>query len=285
MIESMRMLTVWILFCGLVPAQSVMRPTFFDHARISHGDTGVTVTANESLPLLQAIEAVRLEYGWQINWESAPCYSRFDVVDDTAPKWRAAHPDEKGVTRPAGGLFTSTFPEPREVSEDSAERLALSRLVDQYNTTDNPGKYILKVDSDGRFTIIGTQVRDETGALREIRPLLDTPLTLAKEPRSVYDTIKSILGTLQAATGKQVLFAAPSTSLFRTTQVTLGGEGIPARELLRKALAGTKRPLQYDLSFNPDVPIYILGVSPAMREEDDGLGGRKLVPPDRLVKP
>lgn len=69
------------------------------------------------------------------------------------------------------------------------------------------------------------------------------------------------------------------------TQATIGGERVPARELLRQALAATKRPVQYDLFFNPDVPVYILNLSPAMREEDDGCGGRRLAPVDRSPEP
>jgi hypothetical protein len=285
MVNCTRALLVLILLCEPGMAQSTTRPKFFDRAHIEHGEAGVTVTANESLPLFQAIDAVRLEYGWQVNWESAPCYSHFDVVDDTAPKWRAAHPNEKGVTRPAGGLYVGTFPEPKETSDLGAERLALSRLVEEYNATDNPGKYTLRADPGGQLTIVGTRVRDETGNLQDIRPLLDTPLTIGKEPRSVYDAIKSILAGLESATGKQVLFAAASSSLFRTTQATIGGEGVPARELLMQALASTERPIQYDLSFDPDVPTYILGVSPAMREENDGTGGHRLVSPNRVAKP
>jgi hypothetical protein len=277
------MLTVLALLCELISAQSTTRPNFLDRARIQHGDSGVTITANDSIPLLQALYAVRLEYGWQINWEEAPCFSHFDLVDDTGPKWRAAHPDAKGVTRPAGGLFTATFPEPKP-SDPHAERLVLARLIEEYNATDNPGRYVLRVDPDGQLTVVGTEVRDETGALQEISPLLDTPLTLAKAPRTIYDTIKSILGALQSATGRQVLFAASSSSLFMTTQATIGGERVPARELLKQALASTKRPIQYDLGFNPDVPVYMLSPSPAMREEDDGLGGRRLVPAGSSAK-
>ena len=273
------MITASALLCAFISAQTT-HPKFFDRARIQHGDSGVTVTANDSIPLFQAIDALRLEYGWQINWESAPCYSHFDVVDDTVPSWRVAHPGERGVTRPAGGLFTGTFQEPKEASDRGAERLVLMRLIEEYNATSNPGRYVLRADPHGQFTVVGTAVRDETGALQEALPLLDTPVTLAKAPRSVYDTIKSILGSLQSATGRQVLFAAASTSLFRTTEATTGGERVPARELLSQALASTKRPIQYDIFFNPDVPVYILNVSSALRAEDDGLGGRKLVPAD-----
>jgi hypothetical protein len=274
------MISLIALVSGLVSAQSA-RPKYLDHALIQHVDSDVTVQANDPLPLLQAISDLRLEYGWRINWEWAPAYSHFDLVDATDPKWRAAHPGEKGATRPAGGLFTATFPEPKEASDTGAERDALARLVDEYNATDNPGKYVLRVDADGQFTVVGTRIRDETGALQEIQPLLDTPVTLAKAPRNVYDTIESILGALQSVTGKKVLFAVASSSLFINTQANMGGQRILARDLLKQAFASTKRPLQYDLCLNSDAPVYLLNVSLTMKAEEDGLGGRRLIPVDR----
>ena len=281
----LRLILAVTLISGLAAAQSVPRPKFFDHAVIQHSGPEVTVVANDPIPLLQAVSDLRLEYGWRINWESAPGYSHFDLVDATDPKWRAAHPGEKGATRPAGGLFTATFPEPKEASNVSDERDALARLIDEYNATDNPGKYILRAEADGKFTIIGTRIRDETGALREMQPLLDTPVTLAKAPRNVYDTIEAILGALQSVTGKKVLFVAASSSLFINTQVNMGGEKVPARDLLQQAFASTNRPLQYDLCLNSDVPVYLLNVSLTMIAEADGLGGRKLVPVDRRARP
>lgn len=133
--------------------------------------------------------------------------------------------------------------------------------------------------------MIGTRVRDETGALQERQPLLDTQITLNKAPRNVYDTIQSILSAIQAATGKKVLFMVASSRLFINTQVTMGGEKIPARELLKQALASTKRPLQYDLCLNSDMPVYLLNVSLTMRAEPNGLGGQKLLPVDRMARP
>lgn len=272
------------ILCGISSAQSTTRPSFFDHARLQHDNSLETVTAYDSLPLFQAIYAVRLEYGWVVNWESAPGYSRFDLVDDTGPKWRAAHPGAKGVTRPAGGSFTATFPEPKESDPDS-ERLVLARLIEQYNVTGNPGKYALLSDAYGHLTVIGTKVTDETGALQRVAPLLDTPVILPKATRDVDATIESILAALQSASGKKVIFGAVSRSLFRTTQVTIGGQEAPARELLQEALAGTKQAVEYDLLFNADAPVYILNVSPQLREEGDGLGGRELVPMNRFPSP
>jgi hypothetical protein len=269
------------LLCEFTSAQSKPRPKYFDHALIEHTGHSIILTANDSAPLFQAIDALRLEFGWQINRESAPCFSHLEIVDDTDPKWRAANPDKKGVTRPVGGMFIATLAEPKEVSDSTSEHQVLSQLVEQYNATENPGKYVLRVDSERQFTIIGDRIKDEAGSLVNVSPLLDTPVLLAKTSRSAYAAIESVLGALRSATGKTILFADPSTSLFVNTTVTIGGKAAPARELLRQVLASTNYSLQYDLSFDPDVPVYLLSTSPVVREEDDGNGGRQLVPVSR----
>lgn len=197
---KIRNITILLLVSGIISAQTTTRPNYFDHAYLQHNRSEVTITASDSIPLLQAIHALRLEYGWQVNWESAPGYSRYDVVDDTDPKWRAAHPAEKGVTRPAGGRFSVTIPEPNELNPAASERDILTRLIEQYNATENPGRYVLRAGTDEQVTVVGTQVRDETSAFQTISPLLDAPITLLKARRSVEVTINSILNALQSAT-------------------------------------------------------------------------------------
>jgi len=269
------------LLCGIAPAQSTTRPKYMDRAALQRKDEQVSVLANHPLPLFQALCAVRDEYGWRVNWEAAPIYSRFDLVDDTGPKWRAAHPDSPGVTRPAGGIFVSTFPQPRDPSDVDAERDALAKLIQDYNATDNPGKYVLRESPAGEFAIIGTKVRDEAGALQEVAPLFDTPVSMVIQRRSVYDTLKAIFGQLLAVTGRKVFIATVSSSLLVNSHVVVGGEGVPARELLEQALAGTNRPLQYDLLYDADTPAYGLNVSVASRAGIGPQGQRRLVPIDR----
>ncbi len=207
--------------------------------------------------------------------------SHFDVVDDTGPRWRAAHPGAKGVTRRAGGIFTSTFPEPTG-TRGATEGDVLAKVIEDYNATDNPGKYVLRTSADGQFTVVGTEVRDETGALQEVRPILCTRVTIQKQGRNVYDTATAILSALSAAAGKDAIMISVPNNLFSDAQVTVGGDDVEARQLLRQALDGTHRPLQYDLGFDPDNSgVYILNVSVATKAESSEAGGRRLVPIDR----
>ncbi len=261
MFRQMQLAIVSVLTLAAGFAQTAARPAFFSHARIERSGSRVTVTSNDSEPLLQAIAALRLEYGWQVDWEQAPGYSRFDVVDDTSPAWRTTHPNDPGVTRPSGGSFVASFSEPGP----NGEHLALYELVEQYNATGNPGKYSFRTTEDGRIEIVGTQVLDDVGRPQDVRPILDTPITVESAERTVYDSIKSVLAALESATGKKLIFGVASESLFLNTRVTVGGTNAAARRLLERALAGTGRQLNYDLGFNPDVPVYVLNVSPVGR--------------------
>jgi hypothetical protein len=112
MLRGVSIMVALTLVAAAVSAQSTTRPKYLDHAVIQHSGSTATVTADFPVPIFQAISGMREEYGWRLDWEGAPCYCRFDVVDDTGPKWRAAHPDAKGVARPTGGLLNRCTGQP-----------------------------------------------------------------------------------------------------------------------------------------------------------------------------
>jgi hypothetical protein len=84
---------------------------YMDRAEVRHSANSASVVANSPRPLAQAITALSEEYAWVIDFEDPPYYSRHDLVDDTAPQWRASHPNAKGVTAVSGDSFESQYPE------------------------------------------------------------------------------------------------------------------------------------------------------------------------------
>src|SRR5580704_1067865 len=259
--------TVLLLLAGLASAQTTTRPKYMDRAMIQRADSTVTVTANYPTPLFQAVDGIRLKYGWQVNWEEAPCYSRLDVVDDTSPRWRAAHPDAKGVTRKAGGYFVSTFPEPK-AGEMATEEEALRKVIGDYNATANPGKYILRSGPGEQYTVVGTEVRNDDGNLQKVTPILDMPISVDGPRRSAAEALDTILQELSSASGKRIILMSLPNNLFRDTEVTLRGHNVIARELLQQLFREIQRPLQYDLGFDPDhSAAYILNVSVTAKAE------------------
>ncbi len=271
---------VLLVLAGFASAQSTTRPKYLERAVIEHAGSTATVTANYPTPLFQAVDGIRQEYGWQVNWEEAPCYSRFDVVDDTSPRWRAAHPNAEGVTRMAGGLFASSFPEPN-AGQTATEEETLHKVISDYYATENPGKYALLV-GPGEFTVVGTEVKDDAGSLQKATPILDTPISVDAQRRSATEALHAIVQALSSASGKRVILMSLPNNLLRDTQVALEGHNVPARQLLQEILHATQRPLQYDLGFDPDhSSVYILNVSVAAKAELGQNGQRLAVPIDR----
>lgn len=245
------------------------RPQFMKSGVVEHHGLTAAVTANHPRPLHQAIQAVREEYGWVVDFEDPPYSSRFDLVDDTDPQWRANHPGAKGVWRVAGGSFRSEYPEAATTVPSSLQvEAVLRKIVSDYNAGNNPGKFTVRKESNNRYSIVGISMKADDGRDKEVRSVLDTPLSLPTQRRTAVETVYSILNILSATNGIKVLpLMVPTNALQQS--VTVGGANITARELLKETLAraNSRRTLFWDLFFDPDpnTNAYLLNIEVATR--------------------
>src|SRR5215471_8860188 len=105
--NSLRTLAVVFAIASLATAAGQERhgrPKFLEHAIVTPTDDLVVVQANDPRPLDQAIIGLREQYGWIVDYEDPP-YDEGDLVDTTDPKWRSAHPNEKGAVGARGADF------------------------------------------------------------------------------------------------------------------------------------------------------------------------------------
>ena len=281
-----RMMASWLLLAlPMVLAAQRIKPTFMDTGVIQHQGAAATLTANDPRPLRQAIEAVSQEYGWTVDYEDPPYKTRFDLVDDTDPAWRARHPNGRAVTRVAGGLFQSHFPEPTAISSGDAEEQVLQELVSDYNASGNPGKFVVRKEAEGRFAVIGISRRDETGKDEAVGALLDTPISLPMEQRDAEATLRLIVDSVTASSGVKVYLGTIglSSNPLEETELTIGGTNVPARTLLLEALDSISSTsphfrgvFVWSLLFDADQNDYRLGLSAATKTETDA-NGRKII--------
>jgi hypothetical protein len=273
-----------VLFVHLAFSQQVQqRPVFMDRGVVHHGASIGSVTANDPRPLHQAVIAIREEYGWVVDFEDPLYESQDDLVDDTAPLWRAKHPDSKGVRRIAGRLFHSDYPErPNLATAESEEEKVLKKVVSDYNSSGNPGKFEVRNEGNGRLVIVGEYVKDTNGQDKRTTPILDTPVTIENGTRTVEETILQVLESISARTGVKVSLGGWANNILKQTQVTAGGANVPARNILVQALEGTKRRMVADLLFDPDFNSYSLHIKLASLVKLDATGERTTVPIDRL---
>jgi len=248
---------------------------YMDRAEVRHLDNSATVTANSARPLAQAVTALSKEYGWAIDFEDPPYYSKYDLVDDTDAKWRAAHPREKGVTVIAGDTFQNQFPVTSSAGSSPAEEEhILDTLVSDYNASTNPGRFSVINEGEGRFAIVGTHVKDERGQDQAVTPILDTPISIPAGTRNANTTIETILNALTAKSHTKVApFTLPQGALAQS-QVTVGGQNIPARVLLLQTLSATKMKLCWHLYYDNDVQMYGFNLLPLMKAKYDASGNR-----------
>jgi hypothetical protein len=254
-----------------------------EHGAVQHGSASGIVLSSEAHPLRQAIEAVREEYGWVVDYEDPTYHSEYDFIDITKPEWRAAHPGERGQRLLAGGTFRSEYPEaPNTATSALEEEKVLDKIIADYNQSGNPGKFRVVKEPEGRFAVIGQYVKDDAGRDEYVSPILDTPISIPTETRGALETVYLIVEQLSAKTGIKIGYLDWGNSILRS-RLTLGGQNIPARSLFMQTLASSNRPLVLDLSCNPFTSVqYYLQIRVASLAKFDATGKRTTVPIDRL---
>jgi hypothetical protein len=257
--------------------QPQLRPQFMRAGIVEHHGSNATVRANDPRPLLQAIKAIREEYGWIIDYEDPPFFSAHDLSDDTDPRWKAAHPGSDPVWRIAGSAFQSDYPE-IATAVPSSPRIAdiLQKVVSDYNSSGNPGKFSVRKESSSRYSILGTFRKDRDGRDQAVRSILDTAISMPPEPRTPVETLYTILSILSSATGTRVLPLMVPTNTLQGPLLTIGGTGVTARTLLLQTLgqANPRRTLMWDLLFDPDpnTNAYLMNIEVVTKTTQDGSG-------------
>jgi hypothetical protein len=276
----MRFLVAVFLATGFYLASSDAQtqnrvPRFMECAEVHHRADSATLSANDARPLAQALTALSEEYAWTIDFEDPPYDSKHDLVDDTAAEWRAAHPKEKGVTIISGGTFQTRFPETAGATFSAAqEEHALDIVVSDYNKSGNPGRFSLMSEGHGRFAVIGSHVRDDSGQEQPMPSILDTPITVPTETRDGLRTISAIREALTSKSQTRVEPGVMPLNVLVRTEVTVGGQNVPARTLLLQTLSLIKTKLYWLLPYDNDVKTYAFNLLPLRKATYDASGKR-----------
>jgi hypothetical protein len=142
--------------------QPQQRKKFMEAAAVQHNAGSANIVANDPRPLAQAVSALRKEYGWLIDYEDPPYVSDSELVDVTDPQWRASHPGAPGYRIAAGGLFQCEYVEGSDILTLAGQESVLRQIVSAYNRSGNPGKFIVRVEEEGRYSVVGCSVKDRT---------------------------------------------------------------------------------------------------------------------------
>ena len=153
-------------------------------------------------------------------------------------------------------LFRSTYLTPKGNKQSAkTEEKVLNKIVSDYDESGNPGKFFVESEGNGRYAVIGRHVEDDDGRIQDGRAVLDTPISIPLQSRSVREALNEIKDALQEAGTDLVIpdgraANAPDKDL-------VGGENVPARVLLSRSLetpgAGVSWVLQNQIAYRPDL--------------------------------
>lgn len=244
--------------------------TYFKVGVVERKATSVRVVANDPRPLEQALCAVIRQYNWLVDYEDPPYVNDTELIDVSSPKWRASHPNVKRMKIPAGGAFEFRYEEGSAIDSPEGEEGLLRKLVSAYNSSGNPGKFIVRdagedprpwSNSHKRFTIVGASVKGHDGSEMDVASILDTQISIPTAERSAHETIGLILEELSRNSGTRVHPPGWASNRLIQSRVTVGGTNVPARTLLLQTLRATSNPsFVWKLLYDANAPMYVLNI-------------------------
>jgi hypothetical protein len=242
--------------------QDQSRPLFYDEAQIEQNGDQVSIRAYAPRPLDQVVEGLRSHFLWDVDYED-PIYGEAELVDNTDPRWRSEHPGAKGVTRVAGGTFVTTFTFPKAQGDThlQQEAVVLDKIVQAYNDTNNPGKFVVKREDDTRLAIVGISDTRGDGKRTLAAPILDTPIAVPAGEYTVADAITRILQLVSQTTGKPIAPGWWPANIVVHTKVKVDGREQTARKLLSQICSSTRLPLVWRLLYDGDTGNYFFSLS------------------------
>jgi hypothetical protein len=256
--------------------------SYLKEAQVSETEGTVHVVANSPRPLQQVLDALYRKYGWPVDYEDPRFTSQLDLVDVADPVTHTPH----AQTLPAGGKFTVDFPAvslappapaPSQAPADSTksapappvsappvsaeEEKTVRLVVDAYNKSDNSGHFEVRKNGQGNLAVIGIAARDAKGQISPQKPVLDTPLTVARRQRTATGTIELLCKKLTALRGAKVVIGVNPRNLLDHTPVTVGAtKAAPARDLLWQTLTAAHCNCYLRVVFDPTSKGFYLSI-------------------------
>jgi hypothetical protein len=209
----------------------------------------IRMTTNDPRPLDQIVNALQQKYGWWISYEDPQYISKLDVTD--------AKSSGDGRPEPGGASFAVEVPSGPSADAAPDEQKALQVIVDAYNQSANPGRFELRHLNAEQFDIVGTSAHDEKGKISRQEIVLDTPITIPAEDRTVADTVDLICQKVSEEGRISVTLGVHPMGLDRQ-HATVGGKEMPARVYISTATEPTGRKISWRLLYDPDSKGYVL---------------------------
>jgi len=267
--------------CVLLTSMSFFQPLALGQRREA------TVVTKTSRPLVELAQALVLKEGWLVNYEDPSYKFPGDLIDvtlaQTTSAFRAANPG-KIMLGVRSSPVTFTFPFRTSSSALSSPDTLISTLLAANEQAGNPGHF--KVVTSGRYVeIVPDKVKNALGILESQPNVLDAAISFPPGVYSGYQIVNLIRDQLLKM-GINVGVGTTPTNYLVQTEMTIGSNAEPARDVLTKMIGGLQwrdkhiqvptSQLVWRVLYAPDLekPSFMINLEIARTEVDTPTGGQ-----------
>jgi hypothetical protein len=267
------------------------------NSRIVHNNDGsltATVFAYDRSLLQYPILKINEEYGWGVNYEDAPTVNASELIDENADLRRLKpgfHLELQDGLFPKTVPFFSTFTELDRSHAD--KKTVLQKLIADYNSSPNPGKFRLARTAQNNDVVIGAKYKSESGREVEYKPILDCPISLVISHSELHDALELVAEQVNKSCTNDL--HAQLTAMFASDELPFGGlardmsvtgtifgnfRNEAARDVIEDLLRQEWDTLYYSANYAPGINAYYLVIWHATRKAV-GVEGNEIDEPIR----
>jgi hypothetical protein len=207
-----------------------------------------TFTVADPRPVSAAIDTLASKYGWLVTYEDPP----YAYAADIEPVMRV----------PLGGRFGITYVISPATLEPNETEVLQSTLEAARQST---GIVFEMRNSAHRIHIVPAKVRDASGKLVQVIPVLDAHITLPDQNQNALGALVAICEAVSRMTGEHVI---PGTTPlhFERIRTQIVAENRLAREVLSSLLDSIAPNFSWSLYYDPGDHDYALNIDVVRRD-------------------
>lgn len=227
------------------------------------------LSISDPRPVAKALEVLSQRHAIAITYEDPPYAFERDLQDVTATVARSPVQPGHRVLVPRGGTIQLTYPVSASGKLEDPDAV-IRKVLDTHAATGG-GTHFRLIQDEYVFHVVPVSMRNSAGAWVELRPLLETPITVPVRPRTGTQIVDAICNALSTDKVHVAVGMAPESAL-ASEQVVEGGTNEPARDILSRSLkrlsreAGRRmgereeREYVWQLFFDPGTKSYFLNL-------------------------
>ena len=219
-----------------------------------------SVAADGYGPLQSAINTLMQRHpGLVVSYEDAHYRHESDLVDVTDQVRPGTEP--RILVAREGSVYAEY-----QVRTESGDLIdpetALTRLINAYNSGNNPGRFDLSRTGD-IFHVVPEQSLNTEGRWIPEIPILDLRISLLTEDAPAVSVVSQLCGEISRVSGRDVQWGGVPINLFASKRIDLLAQNEMARSVLVRLLNMFEPPLTWQLNYSPMTDSYMLNIVPA----------------------